>query len=461
MRHIHDTIIALASGVSRGSSIAIIRLSGDDSINLVKNCFKGKDLKAVEGNTIHLGNIQDKEQVLDQVLVSIYREPHSYTGENSVEISCHANPFIVDSIITTFIKQGARLAKPGEFTFRSFMNGKMSLSQAESVAELINARSSQGLRNSLRQLNGELNFKLDRLKDEIIDIRSLLEAVLDFPEEEDVANIAEDKVLERLKILESEIKRLSDSYNQAKILSGSITVTIIGRTNVGKSTLMNSLLGEERVITSHIPGTTRDIVHEDIIIDDIHFKLIDTAGLRDTLDDIEQKGMEKTRAKIAVSDILLWVIDHNEPWPQKLFNHIKSIVGRNTAKIIIVLNKCDLKTNPQILNNIKKTGLSSVKTSALHGTGIGKLKKTIIEKIIAESHRIPDDLIITNLRQKKVLDDLLIHIQNARKVIKKKQGYEFASVDLRQASQTLGEITGETATESILNRIFSTFCIGK
>ncbi len=460
MQNTHDTIIALATGIGR-SSIAIIRLSGSDSITMVNKRFNGKDLTSVDGSTIHLGNIYNKEQILDQVLVSVYRAPHSYTGENSIEISCHANPLIIDNIITTLIKQGARLAKPGEFTFRSFMNGKMSLAQAESVAELISTKSSQGLKNSLRQLNGELNIKLDQLKEEIIEIRSLLEALLDFPEEEDIANIAEDRIIARLKTLESDIKRLTDSYNQAKILSGSITVTIIGRTNVGKSTLMNAILGEDRVITSHIPGTTRDIVHEDIIIDDMHFKLIDTAGLRDTVDDVERKGIEKTKAKIAISDILLWVIDHREPWSPKLFNHIKSIVADNTGKIIIVINKCDLKTYPQIIKMINKTGLSSVKTSALNGTGIKKLKKTIIEKIITESHRLSDDLIITNLRQKKVLDDLLIHVGNARKVIKKQRGYEFACVDLRQASETIGEITGETVTENILDRIFSTFCIGK
>jgi tRNA modification GTPase len=461
MQNTHDTIIAPATSAGHGGSIAVIRLSGSESIKMVNKCFQGYDLTTAGGNTIHVGKIQDNERLLDQVLVSIYREPHSYTGENSVEISCHSNPFIVDSIVTTLLKQGARLARPGEFTFRSFMNGKMSLSQAEAVGELINSRSSQALRNSLRQLNGELNIKLDQFKAEIIDIRSLVEGVLDFPEEEDIGKITDEKILERLKILESEVKRLSESYNQAKILSGSITVTIIGRTNVGKSTLMNAILGEERVITSHLPGTTRDIIHEDIIIDDIRFKLIDTAGLRDAIDEIEQKGIEKTRNRIAVSDILLWVIDHNELHALKLYDQLKTIVGGNTNKIIIVLNKCDLKTNPQIQKTIRKTGLSSVKTSALQGTGISKLKKTIIEKIIAESHRLSDDLIITNLRQKKVLDDLLMHIRAAGRTIKKQQGYEFASVDLRQASETLGEITGETVTEDIINRIFSTFCIGK
>ncbi len=460
MQNTHDTIIALATGIGR-SSIAIIRLSGSDSIDLVNRSFNGKDLTSAAGNTIHLGNIYNEGQILDQVLVSVFRTPHSYTGENSIEISCHANPLIIDNIITVLLKDGARLAGPGEFTFRSFMNGKMSLAQAESVAELISTKSSQGLKNSLRQLNGELNIKLDRLKEEIIEIRSMLEALLDFPEEEDVANISEDKIGNRLESLESDIKRLSDSYNQAKMLSGSITVTIIGRTNVGKSTLMNALLGEDRVITSHIPGTTRDIVHEDIIIDDIHFKLIDTAGLREAADEIERKGIEKTRAKIAISDILLWVIDHQEPWSVKLFDNIKSLVPDSTGKIIIVVNKCDLKTRPQLLKMINKTGLSFVKTSALHGTGIKKLKKTIIDKIIQESQRLSDDLIITNLRQKKVLDDLHQQVGNARKVIKKQRGYEFACVDLRQASETIGEISGETVTEDILERIFSTFCIGK
>jgi tRNA modification GTPase len=456
----HDTIIALASARGRGS-IAIIRLSGRDSISLVNKSFKGKDLSSIAGNTIHFGGIFDQEQMIDQVLVAVFREPHSYTGENSVEISCHANPLIIDNIINILVKQGARLAKPGEFTFRAFMNGKMSLTQAEAVAELVSTKSIEGIRNSLRQLNGELNSKLDEISNNITDIRSLLEATLDFPEEDDISIVQAEDIIQRLKKVESEVKQLVESYNYAKILSGSITVTIMGRTNVGKSTLMNALLGEDRVITSNIPGTTRDIIHEDMIINDIHFKLIDTAGLRDTINDIEVKGIEKTIAKIETSDLLLWVIDHTDRWPLKLFDQIKSIIKEETDKIIIVINKCDQKTNLQTEKVIKKAGITVVKTSALKGTGIKKLKITIIKKIAFESQKLSEDLIITNLRQKKILDQVIIHTRQARKTIEKERGYEFASVDLRQAAEIIGEITGETTGEQILDRIFANFCIGK
>ena len=456
----HDTIVALASARGRGS-ISIIRVSGKDSIDLVNQCFKDKNLTTVDGNTIHFGYIIDQEKMIDQVLVAVYKEPQSYTGENSVEITCHANPLIIDNIINILINKGARLARPGEFTFRAFMNDKMNLTQAEAVAELVSTKSLQGVRNSLRQLHGELHNRLDEILNEINDIRSMLEAVLDFPEEDETLIVKEGHISERLENIETVVQKLADSYNHAKILSGSISVTIIGKTNVGKSTLMNAILGEDRVITSHIPGTTRDIIHEDIIIDDIHFKLIDTAGLRDSFDDIELKGIERTKAKIEISDILLWVIDHTEKWPSKLFNQIETIIKGETNKIIIVLNKSDLKTNSRLENEIKKSGISTVHTSALSGKGIQKLKSTILEKIVNESQKISDDLIITNLRQKKILDKVKLHIRQARKIIEKRGGYEFASIDLREISEIMGEISGETTTEDILDRIFSNFCIGK
>lgn len=456
----HDTIVALASARGRGS-ISIIRVSGKDSIDLVNQCFKDKNLTTVDGNTIHFGYIIDQEKMIDQVLIAVYKEPQSYTGENSVEITCHANPLIIDNIINILINKGARLARPGEFTFRAFMNDKMNLTQAEAVAELVSTKSLQGVRNSLRQLHGELHNRLDEILNEINDIRSMLEAVLDFPEEDETLIVKEGHISERLENIETVVQKLSDSYNHAKILSGSISVTIIGKTNVGKSTLMNAILGEDRVITSHIPGTTRDIIHEDIIIDDIHFKLIDTAGLRDSFDDIELKGIERTKAKIEISDILLWVIDHTEKWPSKLFNQIETITKGEKNEIIIVLNKSDLKTNSRLENEIKKSGISTVHTSALSGKGIQKLKSTILEKIVNESQKISDDLIITNLRQKKILDKVKLHIRQARKIIEKRGGYEFASIDLREISEIMGEISGETTTEDILDRIFSNFCIGK
>ena len=460
MYDMNDTIIALASGLGRGS-IAIIRLSGSNSVSIVNQNFKGKDLRSVEGNTIHFGWIWNKVNEIDQVLVFVFKSPFSYTGEDSVEISCHSNALIIDEIISVLIKQGARLAKPGEFTFRAFMNGKMNLSQAEAVADIINTKSRHGIRNSLRQLNGELNSKIIKFRNQIIDIRTLLETVLDFSVDEEIIDLPKEKILENIKSVETEVKRLSNSYNHAKILSGSITITIIGKTNVGKSTLMNVLLGEERAITSHTPGTTRDIIHEDFIIDDIHFKLIDTAGFRDTPDHIERKGIAKTKAQIAVSDIVLWVIDISEPWQPNLFDQIKMALEEKTDKLILVANKTDLQYDESTLNILRNIGLIYVKTSASNKSGIQNLKRSIITKISKESQKFSDDLIVTNIRQKKVLEGVSKYLQNARKTIKENQGYEFASVDLQEALNLIGEISGETATDDILNKIFSNYCIGK
>lgn len=460
MYNTNDTIIALASGMGKGS-IAIIRLSGSKSIPIVNLNFKGKDLISAAGNTTHFGLIQSNGNEIDQVIVSVFRSPHSYTGEDCVEISCHANALIIDEIMVTMINHGVRLAKPGEFTFRAFMNGKMNLSQAEAVADIIGTKSKYGIRNSLRQLNGDLNFKIEELKNEIVEIRSLLETMLDFSAEEEIKDIKNDDILNRINRVELEINHLAESYNHAKILGGSITIAIIGKTNVGKSTLMNVLLGEERVITSHTPGTTRDIIHEDLMIDGFHFKLIDTAGLRDTLDHVEIKGMEKTRTQISISDIILWVIDGSEPWQTSIFEQIMKILGKKTERLLLVINKNDLQHDQSVQKATRLCGLKSVKVSSLNKTGIKKLKQVIIKMVSEETRKFSDDLIITNLRQKRVLDGVLKHLRKAHYIVQTSQGYEYASVDFQGALNMLGEITGETTTDEILNRIFSSFCIGK
>jgi tRNA modification GTPase len=424
-----QTIVALATALG-GGSIAIIRVSGNQAISTVNEIFKGKDLTKVKGNTIHFGQIFNKSKELDQILVAVFKAPHSYTGEDYVEVSCHANPYIVDE------------------------------SQAEAVSNIIQAKSRLGIQNALKQLDGALYAKLNKIKNKIIDLVSHLEVGLDFSEE-NLTTTPAGGIIKEIEAIQAEIMQLVQSFNYAKLISGGITMTIVGQPNVGKSTLMNTILGEERAITSHIPGTTRDTIHENILMDNVFFKLIDTAGLRETVDSIELEGIERTKTHVQLSDIILLVIDISQGISKSVFVLIRDLIDDYGSKIIIVANKIDLGQDSDFWNQIVKFATPCVKISAKNGTGVERLKKRIVEKIANEYEKLPDEIVITNARQKERLEKMMEHLQSARIAIKNSMGHEFVVIDLREALNVLGEITGETVTEDILNNIFSNFCIGK
>ena len=453
------TIVALATALGTGS-IAVIRISGIDAIKVVNTMFHSIDLQKVDANTIHFGRISNNDYEIDQVLVSVFRAPHSYTGEDYVEISCHANPFIVDEVIDLLIKHGAVPAKNGEFSLRAFLNGKMDLIQAEAVAGTISAKSKKGMHNSLLSLEGALSVRIKKIHEKLIDILSNLELDLDFSEEE-IDIISPDQIEKSIKSILVMIDKLIRGYNYGKLLHSGLNVAIIGKPNVGKSTLMNVLLGENRAITSPTPGTTRDIVSENLVLDQISLKLIDTAGLRAASNNIEAEGVRRTETQISISDIVLFILDISKRCSKSDIELIKNIINRYNVRPILIGNKIDLGKNNKAVENINSLHLPFVQISAKHKTNLDALKLEIKKLVSEEYQKTNDEIVISNLRHKNILERVKGSLLNAKISAKDAKGFEFVALDVREALESLGEITGETATDDILNHIFSNFCIGK
>jgi tRNA modification GTPase len=453
------TIVALATALGSGS-IAVIRMSGPQAISIVNKVFAGKDLNKVAPNSIHYGRIIDGKREYDQVMVSVFHNPNSYTGEDYIEISCHANPFIVDDIIEALMNHGAHSARPGEYTLRAFLNGKLDLTQAEAVAGIIQAKSRVGIKNSLEQLNGKLALRITEIREQLIDILGLMEIDLDFSEEE-IEIIPNSEIIIRLNKIRKNLSELKKSYNYAKLLEGGIHLTIIGEPNAGKSTLLNQLLGENRAITSHIPGTTRDTIHENIVINDVLIKLVDTAGLRATKDELESEGIQRTKKQASQADIVLLVVDVSSEISDDSFNLINESVKWIKGQTVLVANKIDKGINPSTMNKLARLDKKQVKISAINGNGLIELEKSIVNQVSEGFESYSDDLIITSNRQKEAIEITTTYLDNAIKVMEQEKGFEFVAVDLRQALDELGEITGETVTDDILNNIFDNFCIGK
>ena len=452
------TIVALSTALGTGS-IAIVRIGGIDAISIVNDVFPGKDLLAAGGNTIHFGNIKNGDTEIDQVIVGLFRSPHSYTGEDIIEISCHANPLIVQELIEVLVSRGAHHAGPGEFTLRAFLNGKIDLAQAEAISDLITVKTKRGLKNSIDQLEGSLTGYLSDIKKKLIEILGLIEIDLDFSGE-DLEVVSEQEITKEVIIIQKKIARLISSYNYGKLFNSAINMVIAGQPNVGKSTLMNYLIGENRAITSHHPGTTRDTIHENVVIGHMFFKLIDTAGLRSTNDVIENEGVERSRQQIANADIVLFVLDassHNSD------NYkISGLMGSEyTRKIILVANKKDLGVSEKTRALLNSADAPVVYISASTGEGINLLKKEILRTMSSFWNQSDDEIVISAARHKEILERTQMFLTNAVSTIKKSSGFEFVSVDMREALNALGEITGETATDDILNSIFKNFCIGK
>ncbi len=446
-----DTIVALATASGVGA-ISVIRLSGEKSIELVDKIFSGK-IKLVEAHThtIHYGKIFDsKNDLIDDVLVSVFKAPHSYTGENSIEISSHGSSLIVKKIIERLIEVGARLAEPGEFTKRAFLNGRIDLAQAEAVADIINSRTEASLRGARNQLDGLLSQKVNFLRNSLINSSSLIELELDFAEE-DLEFVSLNKVMEQIEQIENEIDKLISTYNFGRIIKDGINVALVGKPNVGKSSLLNYLLKEKRAIVSEIPGTTRDIIREEVNIDGILFTLYDTAGIRETEDIIEKEGVNRSVETIKNSDVVIFLNDLQTGFSEKLYDKLKTFT--NEERIIKVINKIDLDPNTKIN--------CDVKISAKTGEGIDNLFKVLKEKAIGSESYSEKSAIVSNLRHLNALKRSKQFLQNAKESIKEKLSGEFIAVDLRNAESALGEIIGRVTSDDILNNIFMKFCIGK
>lgn len=447
-----DTIIALATPPGVGA-ISVIRVSGPDSFYIADKLFRGKN-KIINSasHTIHYGNIVDSnESHIDDVLISVFRAPNSYTGEDSVEISAHGNPLIAQKIIGEFLKLGKiRLAEPGEFTKRAFLNNKIDLSQAEAVADVIHARSEASLRGARNQLDGLLSKKVGKLRESLVNATSFVELELDFAEE-DIEFVNTEELLKRIDEIIIEIDSLLETYNIGKIIRDGVNVALVGKPNVGKSSILNYLINESRAIVSDIPGTTRDVIREEISIDGILFRLFDTAGLRESENPIEEEGIRRSREALRNADIILFVEDTRQGSARDLLESILNLTSGD--KIVRVLNKIDLGE--------KSHYDTDVKISAKTGQGMNDLSKILVKKAIGTEYYTEKSAIVTNIRHYTCLKKARESLLNARDSVINKISGEFISVDLRNASISLGEIIGEVTTDDILNNIFMKFCIGK
>lgn len=450
----NDTIIALASAQGVGA-IAVIRLSGKDSIALTKQLFKGKDLEAQPSHTVHLGTLHDDGKVLDEVLVTLFKEPNSFTKENSVEISCHGSPLIVKQIIKAFLKKGARLAGPGEFTKRAFLHGRFDLAQAEAVADLINAENDNARQAAINQMRGGFSKEIKHLREELIHFASLIELELDFGEE-DVEFAGRDDLKNLINKIVGYLNPLIQSFDQGNVIKNGIPTVIAGKPNAGKSTLLNALLNEERAIVSDIPGTTRDVIEDEISLDGISVRFMDTAGLRETTDTIEAIGVTRTRESMRKASLILYLFDLSSA-------DVNSVAIEETelkqlgVPYIKIGNKVD-KAQPELLAALQTQDFILI--SASHKTNLQALKDQIVSKIhIQEVHQ--GDVLVTNLRHYQKLLETRESLTRVLNGLSTGITGDFLAMDIRQALFHLGEITGEITTEDLLDNIFSKFCIGK
>ena len=453
-----ETICALAT--APGGALGIIRISGAQSLEILSRIFS-KDLVNVGPNRIHYGHIvapsplgeEGRGEVVDEVLVSVFRAPHSYTGEESAEISCHGSRYILNKVLELLVRQGCRMALPGEFTQRAYLNGKMDLTQAEAVADLIASTNQATHQVALSQLRGHFSSKLAQLREQLLKLTSLLELELDFSDHEDLEFADRSELLSLSKEIDTHIAKLAHSFETGQALKQGIPVAIVGKTNVGKSTLLNALLKDDRAIVSDIHGTTRDTVEDTIDIQGVTFRFIDTAGIRQTQDTVEQIGINRTYATIDKARIILWVVD-SEPSNEEINELLQRTENK---KLILVKNKADKANN----NSYRMLKFSSVTISAKFGAGIDELEKAIYDA--ADIPALTDnDVIVTNARHYDALTRSHDCIQRVIDGLQMQLSGDLLSEDLRQALDTLAEITGGQITPNeVLGNIFKNFCVGK
>lgn len=446
-------------------AIAVIRLSGEGSITLVDTVFhspSGRKLAEAKGGTVHFGKIYSGGEILDEVLVTVFRAPHSYTGEESVEISCHGSRYIQLRILELLISKGSRLAIGGEFTRRAFRGGKFDLSQAEAVADLIASSSSASHRVAMNQMRGGFAKELSRLRDQLLQFVSLIELELDFSEE-DVEFANREQLYDLALQIEKELSRLVDSFRLGNAIKRGVPVAIIGETNAGKSTLLNLLLNEEKAIVSQIPGTTRDVIEDTIDIDGVTFRFIDTAGIRQTSDTVESMGIERTFQKLKQASIVLWVIDLTVP-VEKTRTLSDLILPRIKGKhLILLFNKSDLVPDERLAHGMML--LPEIKGDRLFISAKRNDNIDRLHDLLVKAAAIPaigeEDVIVTNLRHHTALKQALEAIQRVKEGLDHNLSGDLLSQDIRECMFHLGEITGQISTDEILGNIFSKFCIGK
>ena len=459
----NDTIVALATPQGTGA-IAIIRLSGYDAIKICDKVFikKGKlprPLSLQKSHTLHFGNISDGGYILDEVLVSLFFAPHSYTGENIVEISCHGSIYIQQQIIQLLIKKGARLAQPGEFTLRAFLNKKLDLSQAEAVADLISSNSSTSHQVAMMHMRGGFSNKIKTLRQELVDFAALIELELDFSEE-DVEFANRDDLKKLVLTIQNVINKLISSFEVGNVIKNGIPVAIVGKPNAGKSTLLNTLLQEERAIVSEIPGTTRDTIEDEVTIGGVLFRFIDTAGLRNTTDTIEAIGVSKALEKIKAASIVIYLFDVNEISARELKLNLEELrIHNSNSEMIAVGNKIDTDTEQYIRKEFSSVN-DLIFISAKNQENIDALKSRLISIFDKNTTNVPET-VVTNARHVEALSHASHSLERVFDGLNSNISGDLVAMDIRDALHYLGLITGEITTDDLLGSIFTRFCIGK
>lgn len=459
---IEDTIAAISTPPGTGG-IGIIRLSGKDVFSIVNPIFKGKknqDLSTLRSHSIHYGHIIDKEtsKAIDEVLVMVMKAPNTYTKEDIIEINCHGGIVSVRKVLEQVLRMGARLAEPGEFTKRAFLNGRIDLSQAEAVIDIIEAKTDMSLSTAMDQLEGSLSHRIGELREELIEMMAHIEAAIDYPEY-DIEELGYDRVRKRIEDIRAKIHRLLDTADSGKILREGVKTAIVGKPNVGKSSLLNALLREQRAIVTNIPGTTRDVLEEYINISGIPFKLIDTAGIRETEDVVEQIGVSRSKDIIESADLIIMILDLSTSLTEE-DKYIMDLI--EDKKKLVLLNKTDLPAKldkEEIYNRFSQSEILEI--SAKNKKDVEKLEETLKEMFMSGKINMEDSVMITNLRHKDALIKADDSLRDALSTIDMGMPEDCLSIDLTNAYKYLGEITGESVQDDLIKKIFSQFCLGK
>ena len=456
-----ETIAAIATAMTN-SGIGIVRVSGPEAFSIIQKIYQGKkkkDFSSIPTHTIHYGDIVDGEETIDEVLVMVMRGPQSFTGEDTIEINCHGGVFVVNKILDTVIRNGARPAEPGEFTKRAFLNGKIDLSQAEAVIDVIQSKNDYALKSSVSQLKGSVQKKIQEIRAEILYHTAFIETALDDPE-----HISVDGYSDQLKItvnnLLKQLDELLQSANHGRIMKEGIQTVIVGKPNAGKSSLLNVLVGSDRAIVTDIAGTTRDILEESIQLHGISLNVVDTAGIRNTEDVVEKIGVEKAKAHASEADLVIYVVDASRELDENDFDIMQMIQNK---KAVILLNKSDLKTvvtKDMLLSHLQEEK-PMIEISAKEERGIQELEATLKNMFFEGEISFNDEIFITNMRQKAALQDAYDSLMRVNESIENDMPEDFYSIDLLDAYESLGSITGDTIGEDLVNEIFSKFCMGK
>ncbi len=455
-----DTVAAIATSLSN-SGLSIIRISGKDALKVIDRIYKSKNgnkkISQVPSHTIHYGHIYDGEALIDEVMVVVMKAPRSYTKEDVVEIDCHGGIVVTKKILETVIKYGARLAEPGEFTKRAFLNGRIDLSQAEAVMDIINSKNDLSLKNSLNQLQGNILDKIVDLRKEVMHDLAFIEAALDDPEHISLDGFSQELEKNIYNIID-ELKKLLKSADSGRLIKEGINTVILGKPNVGKSSLLNILVGTDRAIVTDIAGTTRDTLEESINIGGVSLNIIDTAGIRDTEDVVEKIGVEKARKVAKDADLIIYVVDAS----QSLDDNDEMIIDIiKDKKALVILNKTDLEIQVRPSDIEHKIDKDIIQISAKENRGIDQIEKWIIENFFQGKLDFNDEIYITNIRQKEAISKSIVSLKNVLTSIKNEMPEDFYSIDLMDAYESLGEIIGETVDEDLVDTIFSDFCMGK